>query len=276
MVVVKLERLHVKVRRMESTDKINSKGHLVKPENTTSQTKPIQTSDDHSTELLAVYHSRQNTQGWWCREHKEIITPLGWEFLPRGSAFITRKVKELGPHWKVESFNKGLKHNVSEGILAPKSNIEKAQQLAIETESNRREISERSRKRREGENLRYRNEFKQAAIQYLDFAPEHNDLANQIAEESAQRATEVGSGRVGRTGILSLPEKARLGVRATIRHDHTGYDQNLEDAKTDEHGTQIYDKLDFDNYREVKGDAMRMVDEFIKQHRRSDSTAPLQ
>ena len=41
---------------------------------------------------------------------------------------------------------------------------------------------------------------------FLVFAPEHAELGRAIAIEAAERAGEVGSGRVGRTRKLSLDE----------------------------------------------------------------------
>jgi hypothetical protein len=47
------------------------------------------------------------------------------------------------------------------------------------------------------------------------------------ADEIADHAFEVGSGRVGRTSALDLDEKIDLAVIAHIRHCHTEYDELL-------------------------------------------------
>jgi len=91
----------------------------------------------------------------------------------------------------------------------------------------------------------------------LDFAPEHTDLAQTIATEAAQRAGEVGSGRVGRTRTLSLDERAALAARALIRHRYTHYEERLIQEVWDD------DYL----YREVKSDAHHEVDQYLQQHR---------
>ncbi len=48
---------------------------------------------------LAVYDTRSDDDGdVWSPEWGALIIPAGWDFLPRGDAFVTRQVKQ-GPHW---------------------------------------------------------------------------------------------------------------------------------------------------------------------------------
>jgi hypothetical protein len=109
----------------------------------------------------------------------------------------------------------------------------------------------------------YRDEIADAIRRFLAFAPEHTDLADEIASEAATRAAVVGSGRVGRTKTLSLDERAALAARALIRHQHTSYDDDLINAP-------IEDPWDDEFwYREIKGEAQRAVDDFLDQHRTS-------
>ena len=56
----------------------------------------------------------------------------------------------------------------------------------------------------------------------------------QIASAAAERAAVVGSGRVGRTRLLSLEERAGLAARACIRHHCTGYHDDLDRLPDDE------------------------------------------
>jgi hypothetical protein len=95
--------------------------------------------------------------------------------------------------------------------------------------------------------------------QGLDFNPAHADLARSIAAEAAERAGEVGSGRVGRTRKLPLEQRAALAARALIRHMYTDYEDRLEN--------QVWDD-DF-LYQSVKADAHEDVNEFLNEHRRS-------
>jgi hypothetical protein len=96
----------------------------------------------------------------------------------------------------------------------------------------------------------------------LDFAPEHAALAQEIANVTAARAVVVGSGRVGRTRLLSLEERAALAARATIRHLFTDYDDRLV-------GLDPLDaRIDDFEYRMIKQSAHDDVDEFLDTHRR--------
>ena len=98
-----------------------------------------------------------------------------------------------------------------------------------------------------------------AIVDYLAFTPEHEQLAESIAQEAAERAAVVGSGRVGRTRLLSLQERAALAARAQIRHAHTDYEQQLDDEAV----AGVDDEL----YRAIKAEAHQAVDAFLQAHR---------
>ena len=59
--------------------------------------------------------------------------------------------------------------------------------------------------------VRYREQFAQAVLEYLNFSSVYADLAQRIARATAEHAAVVGSGRVGRTRSLSLEEKSSFG-----------------------------------------------------------------
>ena len=117
---------------------------------------------------------------------------------------------------------------------------------------------ERSRKSREKKEAKYRKEFTEACFRFLNFVPEHEDLAWQIAWGATSVATEVGSSRVGRTSKLPLEKKAELAVRAFIRHNFTDYDERL-------------DEMGEPWYHEIRGDAAAKVNRFLEEHRGSPS-----
>jgi len=196
--------------------------------------------------------------GLWNPENGELDQPDGWEFLPSGDAFVTRRVKAAGTYWKLwRPRSRNQPHRRLLGLLAPTAAIEAAQAEAVGSEAAR--ASRRSqgavyRARRED---LYREELSDAIVSYLDFAPEHAELAKNIATEAADRAAEVGSGRVGRTRTLEINERAALAARALIRHRYTGYEDRLAQEVWED------DYL----YREVKADAHRAVDEFLERHR---------
>ena len=76
-------------------------------------------------------------------------------------------------------------------------------------------------------------------------------LADQIANAAATRASEVGSGRVGRTSTLTLAQKAELAARAHIRHHHTNYEDQLASTALDGYGPFADD----DRYLDARANA---------------------
>ena len=107
----------------------------------------------------------------------------------------------------------------------------------------------------------YRGQFVAAVVAWLAFAPEHAALAEQIATSAADRAVVVGSGRVGRTRLLPLEERAARAARAAIRHQFTDYDDRL--AELDPFEAEVDDF----EYHSIKHDAHDAVDEFLDTHR---------
>jgi len=205
---------------------------------------------------LDVYD--QCESGVWHPEHGILQEPEGWEFLPTGDAFVTRRVKAAGVYWllwRPRDRNRG--HRRLLGILAPAGTIARARAEAEATSD------ERSSRRAQGalyrvskENV-YRKEVAGAILEHLSFAPQHAELARSIADEAAERAGEVGSGRVGRPRKLTLDERAALAARALIRHKYTDYEERLV--------TGVWDD-DF-LYREAKAEAHRDVDRYLQDHR---------
>lgn len=207
---------------------------------------------------MDVYDSRED--GVWHPEHGQLQEPEGWEFLPSGDPFVTRRVKAAGVYWSLwRPRDRGLRHRRLLGLLAPTDII--AQTLAKATET----ADGRSSRRAQGAVYRarkedlYRLELAEAIVEFLDFAPEYADLAHSIATEAAGRSGEVGSGRVGRTRKLTLDERASLAARALIRHKYTDYEERLD--------AEVWDD-DF-LYRAVRADAHRDVDTYLEEHRRT-------
>ncbi|MGF1617242.1 MAG: DUF2293 domain-containing protein [Acidimicrobiia bacterium] len=215
---------------------------------------------------LDVYMTRE---GPWNPEHGDIEIPNDWDFLPSGDAFVTRRVKAAGTFWVAwRPRGKNRPHRRRLGIWAPKTAIEDARAKAAATEAERARQRERGEKSRERHEVVYRDELADAIRRFLNFAPEHSELADEIASETATRAAAVGSGRVGRTRTLSLDERAALAARALIRHRYTSYEDDLFDAlMEDPWDEELW-------YREVKADAQRAVDDFLDQHRKQEPGPP--
>jgi hypothetical protein len=211
---------------------------------------------------LTVYRPRPREAGeLWTPIFGPVEVPHGWEFLPCGDAYVTRQVKQ-GPHWVLKGrFNRRGGYTPVLGAYAPTEAIAAARVRAQQTEEQRAPIRERSRTRRDQAEERYRAEFAEACLRFLDFAPEHQELACSIARRATEQACEKHSGRVGRTSRLELDQKAELAVRACIRHAHTDYEEYL------------VGKLPEMAYREVKDDAQAAVDHFLYQHRVQEDEA---
>ena len=165
----------------------------------------------------------------------------------------------MGPHWVAKKRAKGYTKTL--GIWAPKENIEAAKKLAEETTAQREAKRVVSRKQREKQEAKYRERFAEAVYEYLNFSRRYRKLARDIAKAVAERATEVGSERVGRTSKLTLEEKAMLAARAHIRHNYTKYDDKLVNPEP------ILDPHSY-SYHEIKSEAEEDVDEFLDKQRK--------
>lgn len=80
------------------------------------------------------------------------------------------------------------------------------------------------RKRRQQVQQEYEQDFRNAVLQFLDFAPRHQDTARTIAEAVTTHATPVGSGTVARTKRIPVERRAEAAVIAWMRHQTTAYD----------------------------------------------------
>ena len=157
---------------------------------------------------LDVYDTRE---GLWNPEHGSIELPDGWEFLPASDTFVTRKVKSAGVYWTAwRPRGRNRPHRRKLGLFAPIAAIARARDEAEQTTARRARQREVNARHRDKVEDAYRSEFAAAVVAWLDFAPEHAALAEQIATSAADRAVVVGSGRVGRTRLLPLEERAAV------------------------------------------------------------------
>jgi hypothetical protein len=221
--------------------------------------------EDRSRQHLEVYDTKA---GLWHPELGELTQPDGWDFLPAGDAFLTRRVKAAGAYWVLFRPKGRREHRRQLGLLAPVDAIATAQAAADATAARRAIERQASARQRDKSEAVYRAEFEDAVIQWLRFAPAHAALASEIAQGAADRAVEVGSGRVGRTGTLSLQDRAALAARAYIRHRYTDYeDQLLALEIIDLDDEMDVDSLEVGEYRAIKQTAQRDVDAFLERHR---------
>lgn len=217
-------------------------------------------SDTDLTRLhLDVYMTRD---GRWNPDHGDIEIPDDWDYLQSGDAFVTRRVKAAGVFWvawRPRGRNRPRRRRL--GLWALREAIETAQAQAAATEEQRAERRATGARTRADVEAKYRSDLEDAVRLFLDFSPDHADLADEIAREAAGRAAEVGSGRVGRTSTIPIEERAALAARALMRHRHTSYEDDVFDAAME-------DPWDEDFwYREAKAEAQLAVDDFLDRHR---------
>ncbi len=150
--------------------------------------------------------------------------PDPWELLPPGDAGLTRRVKAGGASWTVKE-KKG--HRVfSRGVWAPAERIARVRaeldaERSTDAYAKRREADS---KRRDKKQSAYVEDFRAAVLSFLDFAPRHAAIAQQLAEAVAVHATPVGSGTVARTQRIPIEKRAESAVIAWLRHQTTAYD----------------------------------------------------
>lgn len=217
-----------------------------------------------ATQSLIVYAARSGEDGdVWNADYDLLRVPENWEYLRAGDAFLTRTVKRLGPTWVLKKPDSKRRYTRTLGLYAPAENIRKAEAMSAETQEGRAKQRQRSARQRAQKEETYRAAFRQAVLEYLDFAPEHSALAEKIADGVVAHACPVGSGTVARTSMLDLKDKARLAVRPYVRHRFTDYEEQLTPMES-----FLSPKIDSESYREAKETANEEADEFIRAHRR--------
>jgi hypothetical protein len=151
--------------------------------------------------------------------------PADWDLLPPGDAGLTRRVKAAGPTWTVQE-KKG-RRTFSRGVWAPRQHIESARAALTAERSTEAHTKKRAAdaRRRERVHAEYVQEFQQATIEFLAFAPLYSELANRLAQAVTLHATPVGSGTVARTERIPIERRAEAAVIAWLRHQTTAYDE---------------------------------------------------
>jgi hypothetical protein len=150
--------------------------------------------------------------------------PEGWSLLPPGDATLTRRVKQAGPSWAIK--HKRGRKLFSRGVWAPAETL-----VRIEAELKLERADPRYTRRLEGDRARraqkqelYATQFEITVREFLNFAPRHAALAEQLAAAIAAHAVPVGSGTVARTQRISVERRAEAATIAWLRHHSTAYD----------------------------------------------------
>lgn len=153
-----------------------------------------------------------------------LAVPESWSLLPPGDAALSRRLKQAGPTWTVIEV-KGRKR-FSHGIWAPAETIEalKAERQVEKQDPAYQRQLESGRRRRAAEQVAYVEDFHQALLDYLAFAPAYATESVRLARLITEHATPVGSGTVARTERIPIDQRAEAATIAWMRHQTTGYD----------------------------------------------------
>lgn len=150
--------------------------------------------------------------------------PDGWVLVPPGDAALTRRVRAAGESWSVAE-KRGRKV-FSRGVWAPAETVAR---VTAELEVERADPAHARRKeadvgRRAKAQTEYVEEFRLTVRGFLNFHPDHAELAERLARAVADHATPVGSGTVARTKRIPVEQRAEAAVIAWLRHQTTAYD----------------------------------------------------
>ena len=133
-------------------------------------------------------------------------------------------MKATGEHWVVAE--KQGRNVFSRGVWAASTTIESIRaDLAVEraTESFGKK-READAKRRTKAQADYVEDFDAAILGFLNFHPNHAEVAGRLAKLVGDHATPIGSGTVARTKRIPIERRAEAAVIAWMRHQTTGYD----------------------------------------------------
>ena len=150
--------------------------------------------------------------------------PFDWILLPPGDPGLTRRVKAAGPTWTVQE-KRGRK-TFSRGVWAARLVVERirAELAAERAQPSYAKKQLAAAQRRTREQHAYVENFEEAVLNFLAFAPQHGELAGRLAQAVTIHATPVGSGTVARTRRIPLEQRAEAAVIAWMRHQTTAYD----------------------------------------------------
>ena len=153
-----------------------------------------------------------------------VTVPDSWAFVPSGDPGLTRRLKATGECWIVVYKRKNRIE--SKGLWTDSSRIE---QIKAELEAERSSPEylkklEAARRARIAKQDAYVVEFRQAVVDFLNFAPCYEEMAWDIADAVTDQSVPVGSGTVARTERIPVEKRAEAAVIAWMRHQTTAYD----------------------------------------------------
>jgi len=158
-------------------------------------------------------------------EGRVLTVPDDWELLPPGDPALTRRVKAAGPTWALQE-KRGRKI-FSRGLWCSSADVAAIRaQLAVErADPKYAKKLAAGAERRAKQQVEYVDNFRQAVLEFLRFAPVYQELAERLATAIAEHATPLGSGTVARTERIPIEQRAEAATIAWLRHQTTAYDE---------------------------------------------------
>ena len=155
---------------------------------------------------------------------KTVTVPDDWEFVPSGDPGLTRRLKSTAECWCVVYKRKRRIEAI--GLWCDREVIRRVKNDLEEERSNPVYLRklEAARLARIAKQDAYVVEFRQAVVDFLNFAPVYEELAWDLADAVTDQAIPVGSGTVARTERIPLKQRAEAAVIAWMRHQTTAYD----------------------------------------------------
>ena len=159
---------------------------------------------------------------------KVVPLPDNWTLVKSGDAGLTRRLKNCGaPYWVL--VHKRRNRIESLGLFMDKDTaaaVKAELDAERETPEYQKQLAS-SRRSREKKQLRYEQDFYQAVLEFLNFAPCYKELAEAMAHLVSDHAVPVGSGTVARTSTIPIEQRAEAAVIAWMRHQTTAYDNMM-------------------------------------------------
>lgn len=146
--------------------------------------------------------------------------PRKYSFVPKGNVYITANCRKSTQEadQKVYVVISPDKHKKIIGIAVPKHIHDDVSAREAQTRSQRAAAVDKR-------DASIKTQFEKAILQ------EYPRIPAESLAKVLKIALEKKSGKVGRTGTMNIEMKARLAVRAHIRHYHTLYDTQLRTMK---------------------------------------------
>jgi len=145
-------------------------------------------------------------------------------FLPAGDTALSRRARKHSPlSAVVVRFSRARKRYERQGLLVTAEALAKAEEECVADAPERAKARAQASLVREEEDRELVEAMTEAILKRYPACPPEE--AGRMATHTAKR----GSGRVGRTaaGRALDPQAIDLAVLATVRHEHTNYDQLL-------------------------------------------------